>query len=170
MFVIQITSSIMSRNHMNNLFLSHYYFILQYTFLSAFYYFIHDNKNFKKIIKFASLLIFITLTVQYIINPKVFFKFNLMEINLTSITLITFSVFYFISSLNEKKPFPYINSGIFIYLLSSILIFSAGNLMRGLDRSVNRIIWSVNALLYLIFQILVCIEWYKNYRVKQTYE
>lgn len=166
MFIIQITSSVMNRNGMDNLFLSHYYFILQFILLGAFYLQLYENDTLKKIVKLIISITLVIIGIQYIITPKIYFKFNLIEINLTSLILILFSTIYFTKSLKEKKQFLYVNSGIFIYLISSILIFSAGNLMKDLDQSVNRIIWSVNALLYLFFQILVFIEWYKNYRIK----
>ena len=151
---------------MDNLFLSHFYFILQFILLGVFYLKLYENDTLKQVAKLIIILTIAVLGIQYIITPEVFFKFNLFEINLTSLVLVTFSAIYFTKSLKKQKQFLYVNSGVFIYLLSSALIFSTGNLMKELDKSVNKIIWQVNAFLYVFFQILIFIEWYKNYRIK----
>ena len=160
--IIQIISSYLQEYNLDNLYLSHYYFIIQFLFLSFFY-----TKLIKQItlIKILTSIIFILLTLQFSIYPEVYFTFNLIEITICSIPLVIYSFLFFIQNIEvENKNFIYINSGIFIYILCSTLIFLSGNLMPKLPNSVNSIIWTVNVLLYLIYQILIFIEWYKNIR------
>jgi len=164
--IIQITSQIYTNLNKNNLFLSHYYFIGQFLFLSIFYYQLIKQIT---LIKVLTTLTIVALTVQYSLYPEKYFIFNLFEIIICSIPLIIYSFLFFIQNIDGvNKDFIYINSGVFIYILSSTLIFSSGNLMPNLPKNINKIIWLVNAFLYVLYQILIFVEWYKNLRKTRT--
>lgn len=163
--IIQLITRILSVLVIDNLFLSHYYFVIQFIFLSMMYRKIIDKQILKNIIGIIFIVVLVFLASEYILNPSKYFKFNLNEILVTTVPLIFYSFIFFIQSLNSNnKSLIYINSGIFVYLLCSTLIFSSGNLMPDLDPKINKIIWSANALLYMIYQSLVFIDWYKNFR------
>ena len=106
--------------------------------------------------------------MYYIYNPKIYFKFNLFEIVLSSIPLIIYSVLYIFISLLEEKKYFYINCGIFIYLISSTLFFVSGNYLATIDKSIIKIIWLVNMIIYIIYQLLITVEWFVNYRVNKS--
>jgi len=162
MCIVQLTAHAYNVLNKNNLFLSHYYFIGQFLFLSFFY---SKLINQITLIKVLTSIVFLCLIVQYSIYPEKYFTFNLFEIILCSITLIIYSFLFFIKNIDGKKThFLYINSGVFIYILSSTLIFSSGNLMSRFSKSVNTFIWTINGLLYIFYQILIFVEWYKNFR------
>tara|TARA_R110001632_G_scaffold102272_1_gene210328 strand:+ start:6356 stop:6568 length:213 start_codon:yes stop_codon:yes gene_type:complete len=61
-----------------------------------------------------------------------------------------------------EKRFIYFISGLFAYILCSTLIFFAGNI----SGDTQRILWRVNNSLYILFQLLILVEWYKNFRKK----
>ncbi|WP_245892150.1 hypothetical protein [Flavobacterium pallidum] len=102
--------------------------------------------------------VLLALSIQYTLIPGLFFKFNLFEIFLTSFTLIIFSTFHFYNLLNQKKEFYYINSGILVYLFGSTVLFLTGNLVSSLSSEVNTITWTLNAFLYVIYQLFVLVE------------
>lgn len=167
MCIIQMVSFAMSEYKINNLFLSHYYFLFQFLFLSLFYIKLFKNKTHKKIILSTLLIVICIISSQYILNPSLYYKFNILEIMLSSIPLMIFNLLYLFNSLNRKMEYLYVNSGIFIYLLSSTLIFFAGNYINEFDQSTIKIIWIVNIYIFAFYQILIFIEWYKNFRIKK---
>lgn len=167
MFVIQITSVFLRAKFINNLYLSHFYFILQFLILSFFYLEILNNDFQKKIIKAAMPLCLIILGVQYYFNTDLFYKFNLFEIFITSFLIIIFSMFHFYNILNEKRVYYYINTGIFIYLFGSTFLFITGNLINTLTSDFRNIIWILNGILYIVYQIYIFIEFKKSFLNKK---
>lgn len=155
---IQILASYLKNLGINNLYLSHYYFILQFLLLSYFYYQVLENDFQKKIIKITVPLCLLILGIQYWCNFELFYKFNLFEIFITSFLLIIFAMFHFYNILNEKRIYYYINSGVFIYLFGSTFLFITGNLINTLTNDFRNIIWILNGLLYIIYQIYIFIE------------
>jgi len=107
------------------------------------------------------------ITLSYIINPDLYYSFNIYEIALTSVPIIYFSVLQIFNSLLKEKKYLYINTGILFYILLSTLIFIAGNNIINLPDYVNDITWVLNSILFIIFQLLIFYEWYKNLRHKK---
>lgn len=145
----------------DNLFLSHFYFIFQFIFLSLFYSKLFNKKqrNYQIII---SVLVFLILLIQYATNPDLYYKFNLLEIFITSFPLVIYSIFHLYNSLSKSGKFMYINAGVLIYLSISTLIFILGNLINTVDRSLSFDIWFLNRVFYLGYLILILIEWKKS--------
>lgn len=104
---------------------------------------------------------FLILGIQYYFNIDLFYKFNLFEIFITSFLIIIFSMFHFYNILNEKRTYYYLNTGIFIYLFGSTFLFITGNLINTLNSDFRSIIWKLNGILYIIYQIYIFIE-FKN--------
>ncbi len=163
--VIQYISYYIGRGGLNkpNLFMSHYYFIAQFILLSLFYSVLLKKIIIKKIL----IVVLIALAYQYFKMPEIYFKYNVLGITITQALIVVYSMFYFYTSLNGKKDFLIVNIGVFIYLLSSVLIFASGNVMLNLDisKETKLILVNVNRVLMLVFQFLIIIEWWKNYRV-----
>lgn len=159
MIIVQAYTSYLKSIHQNNLFLSHFYFILQFLLLSLFYLEILNNDFQKKIIKIAVPFCLIILGVQYYFNTDLFYKFNLFEIFITSFLIIIFSMFHFYNILNEKKKYYYINTGILLYLFGSTVLFISGNLISKLDLAPSKIVWILNSVLYIVYQVFILIEW-----------
>ena len=161
--IIQLITNLLADIRYNNLFLSHYYFIGQFILLSLFFKEILKKKPQKKTINLLLLIVLITLGIYYFLNPEMYFEFNQLEIILTSVPLLIYSLFFFIQKIDDSnKQFLYLISGLFIYILCSTLLFVSGDI--GVGSSLKRIIWQLNSVLYLLYQILVFIEWYKNFR------
>lgn len=160
--IIQFLTKFFFVINKNNLFLSHYYFIIQFLFLSFFYFYVIKNKKVKKNIKFTITFVLTTMGVYYSIYPRDYLKFNIFEIIVTSIPLIIYSFLFLLKKIDSiDKKYMYISSGLFLYISCSTLLFTAGNIKNS---SIKMIIWNSNIVLYLIYQILIFIEWYKNFR------
>ena len=161
-FCINSGGVVLSAYRINNLFLSHIYFVGQFILLSLFYKKLEFNKKQLLYLNYSLVIIPLVLILQYIIFPHCIFKFNEIEVIICNFTLILFSLFHFYNCIGEKTKYFYLNSGILIYLSFNTIIFSTGNLMVHIGAKVNKYVWIFNSMIGLMFQILILIEWYKN--------
>jgi len=151
--------------HQNNLFMNNIFLFIQFIFLSLFYKELLANKVIVYVLAFGLVL----LGIQYINNISLFKIYNPIGITVTQTLIIVYSIIYFYKSLHVEKPnFIIVNIGVFIYLICSTLIFASGNLVFNLQISFDLydILFKLNASFYIIFQILIFIEWRKNYYKK----
>lgn len=165
-FSVQIISNVLMRFNINNLFLSHFYFIGQFILLSFFYLEVLKEKWQKKTVKFGLAIGLLAIAVQYANDPTVFFRFNMFEIFVTSFLLIIYAVFHFYNLLNAKKEFYYVNIGILFYLFGSTILFFVGNLTTKLSPKVSLLTWTLNAFLLIIYYLLIIFEWNKSFSKK----
>lgn len=149
-----------------NLFLSHWYFILQFILLSLFY---RELLKFKWIYYILGILL-LFLGYQYSSDPGLYNRYNALGMFISQIVLVIYALLYMYKSLSEKKDFTIVNIGIFVYLMASSLIFASGNLVFNIEVPVefSDMLANINKVLYLAFQILIFVEWWKNYSVPKT--
>jgi hypothetical protein len=167
MVTCQLSAFILTKNHINNLFISHFYFVLQFLILSLFYLSILKQNFQKKMIKFGLALCPLLLIIQYSLYPEFFFKFNLFEIFITSLLLIIYATFHLYNLLNENKEYYYFTLGLLIYLFGSTVIFLAINLIIMLPgKKTFYAIFDLNVYLYIIYQLFVLYE-LKKYILKK---
>ena len=161
--LIQLASQIIIKNGAeSNLFLSHYYFISQFILLSLFY---KKLLNFKWIswVLYIALLFF---GYQYINDTELYSRYNTLGMVFTQAIIVVYAILYFYHSLIGKNEFILINIGLFFYLLSSTLIFASGNLVLDINipMEISTLLFDINAILYLLFQLLIFIEWWRKHR------
>lgn len=169
-FLVQITSMTLKKFNINNLYLSHFYFIGQFILLSLFYVNILKQELQKRIVKVCLITGLLALAIQYAYDFSLFLKFNLFEILITSILLILYATFHFYNMLNEKKEFYLINMGILFYLFGSTILFLVGNLTIVLSPKMNKITWILNCILYIFYQIFILVEWKKSFSKKKEFK
>jgi len=157
--LIQFFTSLLKNKGINNLFLSHFYFVLQLILLSFFYLTILEMKIQRRIVRTCLMGCLFVLGVQYLSDKQLFLKFNLFEIFITSYLLILYSMFHFYNLLNKEKNYYYINTGILIYLFGSTVLFISGNLINTLKLESRNIVWLLNAFLIVVYQLFIFIEW-----------
>ena len=160
--IIQIGAYYVGRGklHKPNLYYSHYYYITQFLLLSAFYL---ELLKWKWIALITILVVFF-LAYQYIEDPSIYFKYNSIGMIITNMIIVIYSMFYLYKTLSVKGEFVIVNTGILVYLLSSTLIFASGNLGLEFSEKTFYMLVNTNRVLYLVFLILILIEWYRNYR------
>lgn len=156
---IQTIVMLLNWKKMNNIYLSHVYFLFQFLLLSRFYYALLKTSWQKKAIMVGTGIGLICITLQYYCNPELWFKFNLLEIFITSFLIIIYSTFHLYALLYEKKEFYYINLGVLLYLFGSTVLFLVGNLVVKLNNTYNDIPWILNSLLYVVYQVFIFAEW-----------
>jgi len=169
--IIQFFTSLLKNNGIHNLFLSHFYFILQMVFLSFFYLEILEQKVQRRIVRTCLMTCLCVLGIQYLTDKELFFRFNLFEIFITSYLIIIYSMFHFYNLLNTEKRYYYINTGILVYLFGSTVLFLSGNLINTLQLESRNVVWLLNATLVVIYQLFIFIEWRKRSQKKnEDYE
>lgn len=167
MAINQLAGTVLFKFEMDNLFLANTYLLAQFIMLSLFYHAIFEGKKQRNYILGALALILIILGVQYFWTPDLFLQYNTIGVIITSTVLISYSIIYFFSYISDKILKLYlVNSGILIYLLGTILIFSIANVSRGLDKEIERALWILNALIYLVFQIIILVQWFSDRKKK----
>lgn len=142
-----------------NLIFSHLYFTGQFIFLSLFYLNLMKEDYQKKIIKFNLFFIPSVVVINFFINPSEIHQFSLLEIILTSLSLIIYSVMHFYNLLSHKKEYYYINCGILIYLLGSTVSFLPRNLYVIYGRPFSNFLHNLNIVLYILYLIFILVEW-----------
>ncbi|WP_217629431.1 hypothetical protein [Ulvibacter litoralis] len=106
---------------------------------------------------------------QYIDDPELSAKYNPLGSAIAQIIIVIYSLLYFYRLLSAKGEFLIVNIGVFFYMLISILIFAAGNLVFVDEfKSVSSIMRNLNAVFYFVFQVLILLEWGKNYYKKKN--
>lgn len=164
--LVAFTSEILNLLKYTNLFLSHFYFIFQFIFLSLFYSDLLIDKKQIKVIRLLAILIPIIFIFQYLFYPNLFFKFNLIEVLITSLLIIVYTTFHLYNLLVRQFSYYYICIGILIYLFGSTFLFLFGNYLASLNSKFSSVIYSLNSLLYILYQILIFYELNKNFKNK----
>ncbi|XLS30631.1 hypothetical protein ACJD0Z_07345 [Flavobacteriaceae bacterium M23B6Z8] len=125
------------------------------------------DKAQERIVFIGTLVVLLSLAIQYALNfEQNFYQFNLFEVFITSIFLIIYAGIHYYNMLSHQKKFVFINAGVLIYLMSSSLLFIGGNLLIKSNREVTKWIWIINAVMYLIYQLLIFVEWKRTYSIR----
>jgi len=152
----------------NNHYLSTYYLFFNFIFLSIFFYYLFYNIRAKvsSVIKYSGLAILSGLCVQYILNPQLYYNFNSVGFLITYSLLIVYSVIYLLELVSKKMTFTYIIVGMLVYFISSSLIFATATSIVSFDNEVNMLIWKINAVLFILYQLLILLEWIQAFYKK----
>lgn len=157
---IEIACHIIGYLHPNlNLFISHFYFIFQFAFLSALFYKLFKEKIWKQLIVVIFGLQILILGWMYVANPELFWTFNIYEIVSTSIILVVYALSFIIKNLDVQHNYFNFSIGLILYLCCSITIFLFGNLDLVLYENPYIDIWIFNSVFYIIFQSMVFREY-----------
>lgn len=97
--------------------------------------------------------------MQYALDWQLFYRFNLLEIFITSLPLIIYATFHLYNLLNQIKEFYYITIGLLIYLFGSTIVFLSSNLLISLNSNLPfKIIYSLNVYLYIGYQLFILFD------------
>lgn len=177
-FLIQLLAHIIWFQHetnkqANNLYLLHFYTLIEFILISMIYREVFKQNQFLS----KYFVLFIGLISGFIIANSIFLQpitvFNSNAKTLTQSIFIAYAVTLFIQDMyntgNSYSPIlKTINSAILLYYAGSLFIFMFGNVFFQLDEF-HRIFWVANAILYLIFQLLVFTAIWQFRQTKSTY-
>ena len=143
----------------SNFFISHFYFIFQFTFLSYLYHKLIGSNFISKIILFVYLIQMTILAVMYIFDPSLFWRFNEYEIIATSFVLVSYALYFIYKEMDKVHYYYNFSVGLILYLLCSVSIFLYGNLELVLIENPYIDIWIFNTIFYIIFQFMIFREY-----------
>ena len=154
----------------NNHFFATYILFIALILLSCFFYFLFDSIGSvkKEVIKYCSSLVAVALLIQYSLKPSMYFTFNSVGLLVVYCLIVVYAVLYLFELISKQLPFRYATIGIVIYHFSSILIFVGGSYIAKLPRDLSLIIWSINAALFIAYQLLILWEWKQTFYQKIT--
>ena len=118
-----ISSNLWSWFRIYNVFMHHFYELFQFVILSYFYSLLLKTKSQLYTVYILLIVLPLFLLSRYLINPSLFFEYNLFETYLTTMPLIIYSSMHLYNNLGEKSDFYYSNLGLLFYLFTSTFIF-----------------------------------------------
>ncbi len=148
----------------NNLFVGHYHFGSQFLLLGLFYRSLFKPKQ-KKWVSITMVSVFAVFIGYYLVKPDKYADFNIIDVFITTVPLIFFSIAHLYNMLTAPRRFFIINAGILIYLTTSALIFFLGTYFHsdeellGINDETVSNIWFINSVIYVIYLIFITIEW-----------
>jgi hypothetical protein len=170
---IQIAVEVHAMQNLNNHYLSTYYLFLNFILLSIFFYYLFRTIQHKiiHVIKFVVPVVTLGILVQYFIRPQLYYEFNSVGLLVTSLIIILYSVLYLFELISKKIAYSYVIAGMLIYFVSSSLIFAGATSMFFFEKELYMLIWKINAVLFIIYQLLILCEWILTfYRKTQARE
>lgn len=157
--IISLVSLIFWLNGMNNLPLLHIYVAGGFYFLAVFYMLVLRRFINGKII-WSIIILFLVFTLINSLFVQTIFTFNSYALTLESVFIIILSLSTYIVLLDDivrdslrglSKSLNWINSGLFIYYTSSLLIFYFGNtITHSLSKEVSRYTWVLHSFFSVI--------------------
>jgi hypothetical protein len=163
--IIQLSSLALWWFRINNLPLLHVYVAAGFFCLAWFYKTVLRDFIDRRVL-LVVLILFLIFTIINSLFIQTLFTFNSYALTAESVLIIIFSFSTFILSLNEMvkdtdeakfKSINWINSGLFIYYSSSLLLFYFGNTMQSFSTYVNQYSWIMldcfSAIMYSCFFI-----------------
>jgi hypothetical protein len=166
-FIMQITMEFMYHLKFDNLFVINIFVIGQMILLSLFYASILKLESQKKIVKSCVFMALFILSIQFFIDYEQFLKFNLFAITITSLLIVTFALLHFYNMLTEHKTYYYITIAVIFFMLGSTILYLVGNLTLSLSNDVKYLSWTLNAFLFLIYQLFILYEWKISFSKKR---
>jgi hypothetical protein len=168
--VEEIICNVMGFTHPNsNLFLNHFHFNIQFIFLSMLFYRLFTNVALKKIVIVMPAIVWLALGIQYYSSPSLFWQFNVPEIAIISLILISYSLIHLYNCLGAEKRYFYFAIGLIMYLLCSSIIYMSGKYELVFLYKPYIDIWVFNSLFFITYQYLLFKEWKMLNRNKSLY-
>ncbi|MCU0471598.1 MAG: hypothetical protein MUF58_23745 [Arcicella sp.] len=164
----ELISRIMSRYKIPNLNLFHLYVLIEFFFISWFYYEIFKRYISPKIIP----SIFIIFTVFSLIDSFVWHNiltFNSYAKTLECLIIVSYTVFYLYKTFDEfqdqdpsETPVFWINAGFLFYFSGCLFLFTFSNFILTQGRPMGMITWALHAFFIVIMYSLISVGLWKS--------
>ncbi len=164
----ELIAKVIANSGENNLQLLHLYTLLEFIIISIFYKkVLVKEAGFQKWINYilgiGSVLI---IANSLFLQPLTAFNSNAKAFS--QIMIIGYAIYYYFSILHERTNattvLNLLNAAILIYFAGSFFVFMFSDLLlKQLDKDTQLLFWIFNALLYLVFQLIVIFAGWKAY-------
>lgn len=157
--IMQVSMEMFYLLHKNNLFLMNLFFIGQMIVLGLFYSSLMNSRSQKTIIHTTMVLNTIIIGIQSWMDYEQFFRYNLLVIVITNLSVIVFAVLHLYNMLTSEKKYYYITIGLILYLLASTLIYIVGNINVKLDDDFKFLLVYFNSFLLIVYYLFILYDW-----------
>jgi len=150
----------------NNIFLFHAYSVLEFFFLTIFFF-----QIFRDLGKNQNEKYFLAVGLVLMILNSLFLQpldvFNSYSLTFVSLVAIAYCITFFLLSLDkanasiEFKTIKWLIITIFLYHCVSIIVLLFGNKIQTLPIELNRIIWTSRAIILLVIKLMVCFQFFR---------
>jgi hypothetical protein len=167
--LVQLSSTILWKYKMNNLFLYHFYTVAEFLLLGVLY-----AKHLNGLVKttFMQGLMF-AFVILALINTLFFQSLNEFNSNITfteSLLMIVFSVLFFYKLLRdlqhrklERVPIFWINMSVLTYFSGALILFHVSNELISIPKEEREIVWGTHAVFSLVHYFLYAVAlWVKQ--------
>ena len=165
--IMQLSMEAFYHLHIKNLFLMNLFFIGQMMVLGLFYSSLTYLKNQKTVIHTIMAINMLAIGVQSWFDYEQFFKYNLLVIVITNLSVIVFAVFHLYNMLTAEKKYYYVTIGVILYLLASTMVFVVGNINAKLSMDLRFILVTFNSILLIFYYLLILYEWKVSFFIKK---
>jgi hypothetical protein len=147
----------------NNLYLLHYYTVIEFCGWSIIFYLLFENRFMKQMVFWVGIAF-----VLFAIVNSIFWEgletFNSNSRSVESILLSFFSIAYYVKIFKEKKVSRlernasfWINAAVLIYFSSAFLLFGFSNLLLNLSSYKIREVWGVHGIFLIVHYLLITV-------------
>ena len=158
MSIVQFISWYLAHNHTRNIFMSHFYFWLQFFTLSLFFYYLIKSAKTKKIIQINTVVISLIGVISYLLYPEQLNTYSYVEIIGTTFSLVAYALVHLYNLLSQEKKYYTITVGLILYLFGSTIVFLTGNLFLSFPKGYYTKIQFLNISLYVVYQGFILYE------------
>lgn len=159
LLLFQIITTTLTSLNINNLILSHGYFIIQFFILAYLFNQIIERQWVTKLIKVYVVCVLCFLLFQYILFPSLIWNYNIIEVYITHYLIILLSLIYFYENLGKKKEYQPFVIAMLIYSTLSTSIFLFANVASYTDIESVVYIWGIHLLILIVCQLLITFQW-----------
>ena len=157
--IMQVSMEALYHLHVKNLILMNLFFIGQMMALGFFYGSLMNSRSQKTIIHTTMVLNTIIIGIQSWMDYEQFFRYNLLVIVITNLSVIVFAVLHLYNMLTSEKKYYYVTIGLILYLLASTLVFIVGNINAKLNDNLKFILWIFNSFLVIVYYLFILYDW-----------
>lgn len=161
-------SKTMAFNKIPNLYLFHLYVLMEFLFISWFYYELFKKYISPKIIPVIYIIFVIFSLIDTFVwhNP---FTFNSYAKTLECIIIVSYTVFYLYKTFDEFQdedpsdtPVFWINAGFLFYFSGCLFLFTFSNFILTQGKPMGMVVWAVHAFFIIIMYSLISIGLWKS--------
>lgn len=168
--IFEVYSILLNLNQINNLFLFHFYTIVEFSLLSVVLQSIFQEKRFKNLVSIVSVLFLVYLVGNVFVSDLS--KINSQNRIIESCILISFCLIYIVTALSRLKA-PYLERHPYFILISGLAIYFAGTVFvyvfsNQLNESNFMPAWTIHSLLNIFLKLTYTSVIWRSKRTSST--
>lgn len=163
--VFNTLAALLAARAINNLPLLHLYTVLEFLFITRFFYAVVTNPKEKRLFKWLWIA-FPLIALLNILYLHSIFLYNLIPRSIGAIIILVLCIHFLLKSLSfSAGSVPFFNFALVVALLlyfsGSLALFALSDFIIGNIR-INRLIWNTHATFVLIMYLIIAVAYFKT--------